>query len=85
MSTETLKIALAQKILGISDNSLLEKLKTFIEPENIVGYDAKGNPIYESEYIKEMDKINKEIDNGTAVLYTTEEVRKRIIDGHNLV
>jgi hypothetical protein len=85
MNTEALKISLTQKILGISDTNLLERLKLFIESENIVGYDAKGNPIYEREYIKEMDKINKEIDNGTAVLYTTDEVRKRIIDGHNLV
>lgn len=56
MSTETLKISLAQKILAISDSTLLQKVKTLIEKENIVGYDAKGKPIYESEYIKEMDK-----------------------------
>ena len=31
MSTETLKISLAQKILAISDNTLLQKVKTLIE------------------------------------------------------
>ena len=55
MSIETLKISLAQKILAISDTTLLKKVKAFIEKENSVGYDAKGNPIYESDYVKEKD------------------------------
>lgn len=84
MSTETLKISLAQKILAISDNRLLNKVKSLIEKENIVGYNAKGKPIYESEYIKEMNESIKAIQNGTATLYTTEEVRKNIVDAHNL-
>ena len=84
MSTETLKISLVQKILAISDNTLLNKVKLLIEKENIIGYDAKGKPIFESEYIKEMDKSIKAIQNGTATLYTTDEVRKNIIDANNL-
>ena len=84
MSTETLKISLAQKILAISDNTLLQKVKTLIEKENIVGYDAKGNPIFESVYLKEMDKSIEAIENGTATLFTTEQVRKNIVNGNNL-
>jgi len=84
MSTETLKISLAQKILSISNNDLLKKVKTLIEKENIVGYSANGKPIYESEYIKEMDKSIQAIQNGTAILYTTEEVRKNIVNANNL-
>ena len=84
MSTETLKISLAQKILGISDNNLLEKLKAIIEKENIIGYDTNGNPISESQYIEEMNLLINDIDNGTAELYTTEEVKKSIIDENNL-
>ncbi len=83
MSTETLKISLAQKILGISDDLLLNKLKTLIESENIVGY-AKGKPIYESQYIKEMNKSIMAIKNGTATLYTTKEVRNNILNENNL-
>jgi hypothetical protein len=84
MSTETLKISLAQKILAISDSTLLQKVKTLIEKENIVGYNAKGKPIFETEYIKEMDKSIKAIENGTATLFTTEQVRKNIVNANNL-
>ena len=84
MSTETLKISLAQKILAISDTTLLKKVKAFIEKENIVGYDTENNPIYESDYIKEMDLSIKAIENETATLYVTQDVRKNILDANNL-
>ncbi len=84
MSTETLKISLAQKILAISNNDLLKKVKTLIEKENIVGYGANGKPIYESEYIKEMDESIEAIQNGTATLFSTEQVRKNIVNANNL-
>jgi len=83
MSTETLKISLAQKILGISNESLLKKLKAIIERENIIGY-VNGKPITESQYISEMDIINKEIDNGTAKLFSTSEIKKNILNENNL-
>ena len=84
MNTEALKISLAQKILSISDNNLLNKLKALIEKENIVGYDAKGNPVTESQYIKEIDAILKEIDDNTAKLFSTGDIKKSIIDANNL-
>ncbi len=62
----------------------MEKLKAIIEKENIIGYDAMGNPITESQYIQEMDILIKDIDNGSAELYTTEEVKKSIINENNL-
>lgn len=84
MSTETLKISLAQKILSISDSTVLEKVKALIEKENIVGYDAKGKPIFEKDFVNEIDLSINEIENGTATLYTTQEVRKNIVDAYNL-
>jgi len=84
MNTEALKISLAQKILSISDNNLLNKLKLLIEQENVVGYDAKGNPIFVSQYLKEMDAILADIDNKTAELFSTEDIKKSIIDANNL-
>lgn len=84
MNTEALKISLAQKILSISDNNLLNKLKLLIEQENVVGYDSKGNPIFESQYLKEMDAILADIDNKTAELFSTEDIKKSIIDANNL-
>jgi len=84
MSTETLKISLAQKVLSLSDRNLLNKLKVLIEKENIIGYNGKGNPVYENEYIKEMDLINDEIDNKTAKLFTADEVKQSIIKNNDL-
>lgn len=84
MSTETLKISLAQKILAISDTSLLKKVKALIEKENIVGYDTKNKPIFENEYMNEMDKSINAIEDGTAILHTTKDLRKKIFDANNL-
>jgi len=53
--------------------------------KNVVGYNAKRVPVTESDYIADLDKINKEIDNETAELFTSDEVRKKIIDENNLV
>ncbi|MGK0412947.1 MAG: hypothetical protein ACJA1B_001149 [Polaribacter sp.] len=84
MSTETLKIAFAQKILAISDTKLLKKIKSLIEHESVIGYEVNNTPISVNNYVQEMDLSIKAIENKTATLYTTEEVRKRIIDANNL-
>jgi hypothetical protein len=84
MSAETLKISLAQKILAISDASLLQKVKILLENENNVGYHIKNQPISEEDYIKEMDLSIDAIANEKATLYTTQQVRKKIIDENNL-
>lgn len=84
MSTEALKISLAQKILAISDATLLKKVKTLLENESDIGYDADDKPISIKDYVREMDIKIEAIENKTATLYTTKEVRKRIIDANNL-
>ena len=85
MNTESLKISITQRILNISDYSFLERINQFLAVENIIGYDIKGNPIVEADYIADLDKINSDIDHGTAQLSTSEEVKKRIFDANNLV
>ncbi len=55
-----------------------------IEQENVVGYDSKGNPIFESQYLKEIGAILADIDNKTAELISNEEIKKNIIDANNL-
>lgn len=84
MSTETLQINLAQKIFNIWDENLLQKINNLINSDNIVGYDADGTPITVEQFVKEMDELNAEIDNGTAELLTTEQVRKNIMDAYGL-
>ncbi len=78
MDTQALKISLAQKILSLTDANLLKKLKYLIEKENIVGYDANGNPVSETQYLEEMNELTEKIDNGNENLYTTDEVVKII-------
>ena len=80
MKIEALKINVAQRILSISDNRLLEKIKDLLDKENVFAYDKDGNPITESDYIKDLDGINDEIDSKTAKLYTTNDVLRCVSD-----
>jgi len=84
MKTEILKINVAQRILSISDKHLLQKIQNLLDKENVFAYDAKGNPISENEYIKGLDQINNEIDNGTAKLYSSSEVIRQISNDNKL-
>ena len=77
MNTESLKISLTQRILGINDFSFLEKIDQFLKGENIIGYDSDGKSITEEEYKADLDRINYGIDNGTAQLLSSKEVKKR--------
>lgn len=84
MNTEALKISLVQRILSIGDVSILEKVNLLLNKRNIVGYNPNGVPISELEYIADINLINKDIDIGTAELFTSIQVRKNIIDENNL-
>lgn len=84
MKTEALRINVAQRILSISDRELLQKIKNLLDKENVFAYDAEGNPITGSDYIKDLDAINKEIDAQTAKLYTTDEVLRHVADDNKL-
>jgi hypothetical protein len=85
MNTETLKISIAQRILSIGDDSILEKIDQLLNSKNIFAYGSDGMLVTEKDYINDLDRIIKEIDEGTAVLYTSKEVKKHIIDENNLV
>jgi len=70
MKTETLKINVAQRILSISETRLLQKIRDLLDKENVFAYDANGNPITESDYVKSLDqsipKLTMERHNFTA-------------------
>lgn len=84
MNTEALKINLAKRIFEISDKEILEKINHLLQSENVVGYRQNGEPITESDFISEMDAQQERIKNGTAIFYTSEEVRKKILNESNL-
>lgn len=84
MTIETLKINLAQRILSISNKELLEKLKDFLDKENVFAYDVNGHPVSEHDYIKDLEAINAEIDTEIADLQATADVLKPIADENKL-
>jgi len=84
MSTETLKLSLVQKILEVSDTSILEAINSLLSKEETIGFDADGNAISKNQYIQEMDAMNQQINEGTAEFFRIDEVKKRIVDGNNL-
>ena len=79
MKTETLKISITQRILNINDNTILNKIAKLLDEENIVGYDADGNPISEKEYTKDIHETLHQLSEGKLETYSSEEIRKKIL------
>lgn len=79
MESEKLKISVAQRVLSLSDDRLLEKIANLLDEENIIGYDGHGNAIPEKEYIKDIQSALLEFREGTMETYTSEEVKRRIL------
>ena len=79
MKTETLKISITQRILNINDNKILSKIAKLLDEENIVGYDADGNPISEKEYTKDILEALHELNEKKLETYSSEDVRKKIL------
>ena len=79
MNTETLKIDVAQKILDLSDIKLLKKIAQLIEKENIVGYEVDGQPIYEKDYVNDINESLQSFCEGKLETHSTEEDRKQIL------
>lgn len=79
MKTETLKISIMQRILSTNDNKILNKIAKLLDEENIVGYDADGNPISEKEYTKDIHEALHQLNEGKLETFSSEDVRKKIL------
>ena len=79
MKTETLKINIIQRILNINDNKILSKIAKLLDEENVIGYDAEGNPISEKDYAKDIHEALHHLSEGNLETYSSEEVRKKIL------
>ena len=79
MNTEALKINLTQRILDLYDVKLLQKITKLLDNEKIVGYTLEGNPIYEKDYINEINESLQLFREGKLETYTTEEIKKQIL------
>jgi len=85
MNTESLKISIAQRVLSIGDDLILKQIDQLLMKKNIIGYTSGGAAITEDEYVSDLDSINAEIDHGTAQLFSSKEVKNKIINANNLV
>jgi len=84
MNTAEKQNRLAKIILETNDESILNQIETILNNTEIIGYEYDGTPITKEKYIREMDELNAEIDNGTAQLFTTDEVLKEIKNAYRL-
>ncbi|MEL1245298.1 hypothetical protein AAEO56_13560 [Flavobacterium sp. DGU11] len=50
---------------------------------DIVGYDADGNPVTAKEFVADVKLILKQLEEGTLETYSTEEVRQMIFGSDN--
>lgn len=78
MKSEKLKLNIAQRVLNLSDDALLKKISTLLDAENIIGYDAEGNPVSDSDYIQDVNSALLELKEESLKVYSHEEVKRRI-------
>jgi len=79
MNSDTLKLKIVQKILNLSDSNLLKQIENLLHEEIIVGFDSDGSPVSKSEYLQDMDEVDRQIKKGTLQTFTAEEAREKIL------
>lgn len=55
------KLNLVQKLLGVTNESLIEKIDKMLEREMIVGYTVEGTPLTKAAYDKRLARAEKQI------------------------
>lgn len=70
MDLKTIKINVMQKIMNVSEASLLDKISSILDEEMIVGYTADGKPLTNQQYNERLLVAEKQIGSGD---YTTQE------------
>lgn len=78
MSSEALKIEVAQQILRLSDEHLLEKIYEMLNNETIVGFEVDGAPITQKQLLEDVAEVQQQLEAGTLKTYSSDEVRRHI-------
>lgn len=78
MSSEALKIEVAQQILRLSDEHLLEKIYEMLNNETIVGFEVDGTPITQKQLLEDVAEVQQQLEAGTLKTYSSDEVRRHI-------
>jgi len=74
MDIQTIKLSLLQKLMDVSNPSLLEKIEKILDKEMIVGYTVDGQPLTKDAYNKRLQKAEEQIKAGDFL--TQEELER---------
>lgn len=69
------KLELVQKLLSVSNASLLSRISDLIDKENIVGYTVSGEALTLEDYHKRIEVAEKQFESGDYL--TQEELEKK--------
>ena len=62
MDLHAAKLSLVQKLLAVTNTSLIEKIEKMLEKEMIVAYTVEGKPLTKAAYDKRLIKAEEHID-----------------------
>jgi hypothetical protein len=79
MKSDTLKLNVIQRVLILSDEKLLKKISRILDEENIVGYDAEGNPVTDQDFVEDINLALLQLKEENLETYTSEEVKRKIL------
>lgn len=74
MDIQTVKLNLLQKLMGVSNAALLEKIEKMLDKEMIVGYTVDGSPLTKTAYDNRLKKAEEQIRSGQFI--TQEDLEK---------
>ena len=75
MDIQAIKLDVMQKIMGVNQSSVLEKINEILNKEMIVGYTVSGEPLDIEAYKKDVDEARKEVRLGKVI--SQEELEKK--------
>jgi hypothetical protein len=76
MDLQTAKINVMQKIMNVSEASLLDKISNILDKEMIVGYTTDGKPLTQLQYNERLLVAEKQIESGDYI--TQEDLEKEV-------
>ena len=76
MDLQTAKLNLMQRIMNVSQASLLDKISNILDEEMIVGYTTDGKPLTREQYNERLLVAENQIESGDYI--TQENLEKEI-------
>lgn len=67
MDLQTAKLSLVQKLLVVTNSSLIEKIERMLDKEMVVAYTVEGKPLTRAAYDKRLKKAEEQIATGKSI------------------